>query len=241
MRFSWAWPDAATSQRLGAGRPGRSSITAHQTSVALSLDRPPAGRRRGVSQDAGGSDQLRFAILAGYDRDQERRFCQDGEGGRVERFIQEIAVEVVSSAGIIYRENCMRAFEWRVRRRAQLEEDARQHQLQLEREERERRQQLEQARIDRLLDEAASLRRATDIRTYVDAVNTIAASAATSISLDAVERWSKWALAEADRIDPVKTARFLEDIEANNDANQMWGEMWGVQDAILIRIEFSIA
>jgi len=33
-------------------------------------------------------------------------------------------------------------------------------------------------------------------------------------------------LAEADRIDPVKTARFLEDIEANNDANQMWGEMW---------------
>jgi hypothetical protein len=58
--------------------------------------------------------------------------------------------------------------------------------LRLEREERERRQQLEQARIDGLLDEAASLRRATEIRAYVDAVNTIAASAATSISLDAV-------------------------------------------------------
>jgi hypothetical protein len=35
---------------------------------------------------------------------------------------------------------------------------------QLEREERERQQKLEQARIDRLLDESAALRRATDIR-----------------------------------------------------------------------------
>jgi hypothetical protein len=52
-----------------------------------------------------------------------------------------------------------------VRRKAKLEEDARNYQLQLEREARERQQQLEQARIDRLLDEAA-LRRATDIRDY---------------------------------------------------------------------------
>jgi hypothetical protein len=35
--------------------------------------------------------------------------------------------------------------------------------LQLEREERERQQQFEQAMIDRLLDEAATLRRAIDI------------------------------------------------------------------------------
>jgi hypothetical protein len=32
-----------------------------------------------------------------------------------------------------------------------------------------------------------------------------------SFSSEAIERWSKWALAEADRIDPVKTARFLAD------------------------------
>jgi hypothetical protein len=87
--------------------------------------------------------------------------------------------------------------------------------LQLKREERERRQRLEQARIDRLLDEAASLRRATDIRADVDAVKTTVASQATSISPDAVE----WALADADRLDPVKSARFLEDIEADDNAN----------------------
>jgi hypothetical protein len=37
------------------------------------------------------------------------------------------------------------------------------------REERERQQKLEQARIDQLLDGAAALRRATDIRAYVEA------------------------------------------------------------------------
>jgi hypothetical protein len=62
-------------------------------------------RRRGVAKAqarAAGPDQLRFAILAEYDRDQERASWQDGEGGRLERFIQEIAVEVVTSAEISY-------------------------------------------------------------------------------------------------------------------------------------------
>jgi hypothetical protein len=202
------------------GRDAREiSVTVHQTSVALSLDRPLAGHRKGASPAAGGPDQLHFAILAGYDRDRKRTSWQDGEGGRLERFIREIAVEVVTSAEVSYREGCIRGFEWRVRRKAHLEEDARNRQLQVEREQRERQQKLAQARIDRLLDEAASLRRAMDIRAYVDAVKTTVASETTSILPDAIERWSKWALVEADRIDPVKTARFLENIEADNDAN----------------------
>jgi hypothetical protein len=52
----------------------------------------------------------------------------------------------VTSAEISYREGCVRRFDWRVRRRAQLEEEARNHQQEVEREERERRQQLEQGR-----------------------------------------------------------------------------------------------
>ena len=72
--------------------------------------------------------------------------------------------------------------------------------------------------IDRLLDEAAALRRATDIRDYVGAVNAGVRRDAASISFDAIERWSEWALAEADRIDPIKTARFLEGLHVNDDA-----------------------
>ena len=48
--------------------------------------------------------------------------------------------------------------------KAQLEEDAREGQLQAEREQREHQRRLEQAQIDRLLDEAALPRKATDIR-----------------------------------------------------------------------------
>jgi|GEM_PF-5061645 len=122
----------------------------------------------------------------------------------------------------------MRAFEWRLERKARLEEDAHNHQLHLERQERARQQRLEQARIDRLLDEAASLRRATDIRACVDAVKTVVASQATSISSDAIERRSKWAFAEADRIDPIKTVRFLKNIEVGDNPKQTWGEMRGL-------------
>jgi len=60
------------------------------------------------------------------------------------------------------------------------------------------------------------LRRATDIRAYVDAVNAAVPRDAASISSDAIARWSAWALAEADRIDPVKTVRFLADMADDN-------------------------
>jgi hypothetical protein len=58
-----------------------------------------------------------------------------------------------------------------------------------------------------------------DIRAYVDAVKAVVANETASISSEAMERWSKWALAQADRIDPVRSARFLREIEANDDAN----------------------
>jgi hypothetical protein len=53
-------------------------------------------------------------------------------------------------------------------------------------------------------------------------VKTVVASQATSISSDAIERRSKWAFAEADRIDPIKTVRFLENIEVGDNPKQTW-------------------
>jgi hypothetical protein len=72
----WRWPGAAASHRLGAGRLGsRHRCSPHR----LSLDRPPAGRRKGAGEGSGGPDRLRLVILAGYDG-QERAARQDGEG-----------------------------------------------------------------------------------------------------------------------------------------------------------------
>jgi hypothetical protein len=53
--------------------------------------------------------------------------------------------------------------------------------------------------------------------TYVT-LKAIVESESTSVSPDAIERWSKWALAQADRIDPVRSTRFLRGIDADDDA-----------------------
>jgi hypothetical protein len=57
-----------------------------------------------------------------------------------------------------------------------------------------------------------------DIRAYVDAVKSIAAREITSISLEEIERWAKWAFEQADRIDPVRTARFIDVFDESDDA-----------------------
>lgn len=90
---------------------------------------------------------------------------------------------------------------------------------QLEREERGRQQQLEQARIDRLLSEAESLRQAMDIRTYVAAAQAIIANETAEVSAEEMQIWSKWALAQADRMDPVRSARFIDSFDEKDDAN----------------------
>jgi hypothetical protein len=43
---------------------------------------------------------------------------------------------------------------------------------------------------------------------YVDAVRAVVANENTSISAEELLRWSKWALAAADRIDSARSARF---------------------------------
>ncbi|WOH53839.1 hypothetical protein [Bradyrhizobium sp. sBnM-33] len=91
--------------------------------------------------------------------------------------------------------------------------------MQIEREEQEYRERVEQAKIDRLLDEAVALRQAMDIRAYVDAVRAVLAHETTSISAEKLERWSKWALAAADHIDPVRNAHFIRAFEIDGDPN----------------------
>jgi hypothetical protein len=106
-----------------------------------------------------------------------------------------------------------------VQRKTQLEEELRQERLERERKERERRQRLEHARIDRLLDEAASLRRAADIRAYVCAVRNAIEAEGISIEGDDLARWAHWALGQTDRIDPVTNGRFLQRYE-EDDSNE---------------------
>ena len=71
-----------------------------------------------------------FAALWGAFGYTVQAFWQDGEGGRLERFVPEIAGEVFparrsATATASYRQRCFRGFEWRVRRKARLKEEGR--------------------------------------------------------------------------------------------------------------------
>src|SRR5277367_5592776 len=97
---------------------------------------------------------------------------QDDEQGKLETRITEIAVQIILTAELQYREGAVRSYEWRVQRKAEVEEEERERKRQAERAERERERQkrLEQARIDRLLKSAAAFQQAGAIRKYVEAI-----------------------------------------------------------------------
>jgi hypothetical protein len=105
-------------------------------------------------------------------------------------------------------EGTIRNHEWRVQRKAELEEEEREKKRQEERAERERQKRLEQARIDRLLKNAAAFQQAGAIRKYVEAIR-LTLSSNEACSPEELELWSQWALSEADRIDPAIGGAFL--------------------------------
>jgi hypothetical protein len=104
----------------------------------------------------------------------------------------------------------MRLHAWRIQRKAELEAERRRREAEAERKRQEHEAALAEARIDRLLSQAQAMRDAQAIRAYV----LEACSSADAASLDQtnLDRWRAWALAEADRIDPVKSGAFLEEV-----------------------------
>ncbi len=82
----------------------------------------------------------------------------------------EVAVEIVLTAEIRYRERAIHQHKWRVERKAEFEEEGRQQKLKAERAEKEQQKRIEQARIDRLIRDAAAFQQAGEIREYVEAI-----------------------------------------------------------------------
>jgi hypothetical protein len=96
------------------------------------------------------------------------------------------------------------------------EEEARRRKAEAERAERGRQARLEKARIDRVLRDALAFQQANEIRKYVDAIR-LTQSSNGKASVDDVERWNQWALAQADRIDPAMKATFLASMQDEDD------------------------
>lgn len=72
------------------------------------------------------------------------------------------------------------------------------------------------ARTDILRRHAEEWRAASNIRDYIAALRTATSGNADPAELDA---WSQWALAEADRLDPIKGGRGADAIHASDGAD----------------------
>jgi len=188
-----------------SGREARSIYVAfHQQGVSIILDRPRKSYRGEFipsTPPVEGETKLFLSILRHHSNDDARFTWQDDEHSRLESHMTEIALELILAAEVQYREHAIHQHEWRIRRKAELEEEAIRRKLEAERAERERQRRLEQARVDRLLKDAKAFQQAGEIRKYVEAIQ-LAQSGNMTSSVEEFERWRQWALAQADRIDP---------------------------------------
>lgn len=154
--------------------------------------------------------RLCLSILRGWGSEEAPATWQDNDVHKLEAQMTEIAVQIVLTAEIKYRDNALHQHQWRIKRKAQLEEEARKQALEADRAEKERQKRIEQNRVNRLLKDAAAFQRAGEIRKYVEAIRQ-------TLSLDEhsleFEEWSKWALAQADRIDPAIEGKFFQAVK----------------------------
>ena len=183
-------------------------ISFFQQHVPISLDKPKRSNRRPAVLNAAGESsdtRLCLSILKGWGSEEAVSAWQDDDGQKLETRMTDIAVQVILTAEIQYRESALRKYEWRVERKAELEEEARKRKLEAERAERERQKRI---RVNRLLRDAAAFHQARTIREYVEAIRLTQGRDDSPVPA-AVEQWGQWALAQADRIDPAMDGRFL--------------------------------
>jgi hypothetical protein len=134
----------------------------------------------------------------------ERLSWQDSEDVRIETQLSEIATEIIVAGELQYREHLQWRYEATVKHREELHQAAIKKKLEQEKAERDRQLKLEADRLKRLVESAENHRKANDIRGFVASV---VAMPAAQTGADRVLRWREWALAQADKIDPVTTGQ----------------------------------
>lgn len=199
------------------GRHGRDlSVNINDTNVGFTLDSTTQKNdpyRDASIETRGPSTRLRLQVISWRSSSESQPSWEDTDRTKLEKHLDEIVVALIVSGERQYREGRQRRYEWLVERKAELILEIQERKEEAERHERERRIQLEQGRIDRLLGDAASLRQADEIRAYVEGVRDRCAEAGGPIVIDELGGWARWALAQADRIDPVRSGRFMESME----------------------------
>lgn len=173
-------------------------------SLGMAIDEPSASRTGWRTSD----DLLKPAgtvltVKINAHTDAVQTEWQDTGDDKVEDHVTDIVVMAITAGEIAYRNAEVSNYEWLVRRKAQLIEDARREKEERERKERVRLETERKARIDSLLLAAGQHRQANDIRNYVAAVR----AGGVEATPEQVDRWAQWALKQADDLDPLTRFR----------------------------------
>ncbi len=131
---------------------------------------------------------------------------RDGKEQTVEKCIAEIAARLIVAGEERFRTGLRESEEFREQQR--LREEARRRE-ELEARNRERLRLLHES--GRLLQEA------DEIRSLVNRVRAAVIAGETSVSTAALDLWEEWALAEADRTDPIKSGQVMSHLIADGD------------------------
>jgi len=196
-------------------------ISFFQQHLPLSLERLKRPSRRAQLVGNASDPRLCLSILKGWGSEEALATWQDDDEQKLETRMTDIAVQLILAAEIKYRENALHQYQWRIQRKAELEEQ-RKRRLEAERAEKERQKRIEQGRVNRLLRDAAAFQQAGEIRKYVDTIRRTLARDGSSSS-EEVEKWSQWALSQADRIDPAVGGKFskaMQDDDAGRPSDQ---------------------
>jgi hypothetical protein len=197
---------ADLSARLASKDDASLEIFSNAVSLPLSIQ---ATKKGGTQAE----EENRLSVLVGvspYHRVSDALARWDDAAERkLESIVAEIAVDVAVLMEQRYRDAQVRQHEWLLQQRATKIESRRKAKIEAERHERERLKKMEQDRIERLLADADQLRRADNIRAYVEAAHLHFSPEAR----ETFERWRTWALALADQIDPLRNGSFLLSME----------------------------
>ena len=169
----------------------------------------PIHERKSKKEESTGKPvRLRLTVAGWPKGGMPRAIWEDSDDSKIEDHLTAIGIELLVAGESMVRDGALLSHEWRIKLKAELEERLRRKRQEDERREQEQFAALQQARIDRLLKEAQSLRIARDIRTYVQEVRTENLRSQNPIAVEEVEHWAAWAHQQADAIDPVRTGAF---------------------------------
>lgn len=172
--------------------------------TCLGLEITIAGTHRTVRQygyirpapDLPATTPLTLRLDPSFDR-RGGKTWQDDEGGNLEAKIAPIAAAIIVAGEAKFRQS-LREEEERAERARQEEEKRRQERL----------VELNRRRLENLRTSGELLRQAQEIRTLVQRVRQAIVEGSVAIDASVLEAWESWALAEADRIDPVRSGQF---------------------------------